>query len=175
MNATPASTAPAYGWTTPRTRPGFVEALRALVRTDADVGPLVLRVALGLVMFPHGAQKVLGWFGGYGFSGTMGYLTGVIGLPYAVALLVLAAEFLGAIALIAGFAGRLAAFGIGAVMTGAVLTVHLPYGFFMNWSGQQGGEGFEYHLLVLAMVAVLVVRGSGMLSLDRWLGRRRAA
>lgn len=175
MNTSSSPTASPFGWTTTPSGLTLAGVLRTLVRTDADLAPLLLRVVLGLVMFPHGAQKVLGWFGGYGFSGTMGYLTGTIGLPFAIALLVLAAEFLGAIALVAGLAGRVAALGIGAVMTGAVLTVHLPFGFFMNWSGQQGGEGFEYHLLVLAMVAVLVVKGSGALSLDRWLARRAVA
>lgn len=151
------------------------DALAALVRTDGDVTPLLVRVTLGLVMLPHGAQKLLGWFGGHGFEGTMGFLTGSAGLPWLVALLVIVAEFFGSIALVTGFLGRAAAFGIGAVMTGAILTVHLPNGFFMNWTGQQAGEGFEYHLLVLGMVAALLVKGSGALSIDRWLTRRSAS
>jgi len=137
------------------------------VRTDADVVPFFLRLTLGLVMFPHGAQKLLGWFGGYGFEGTMGYLTGPIGLPLGLALLVVVAEFFGAIALVMGFFGRVAALGVGAVMTGAIFTVHRPHGFFMNWGGQQAGEGFEYHLLVLGIVVTLLLRGSGAVSLDR--------
>ena len=160
-------------WT--RTRPyRLPRLLQAIVRTDAEIEPLLLRLTLGLVMFPHGAQKALGWFGGYGFSGTMGFLTGAAGLPYAVAVLVIAAEFLGSVGLITGLLGRVAALGIGAVMTGAVLTVHLSNGFFMNWTGRQAGEGFEYHLLVLGIVAVLAIQGSGALSLDRWLTRKRA-
>ena len=151
---------------------GWRRVLQALVRTEADIAPLLLRVTLGLVMFPHGAQKLLGWFGGYGFSGTMGFLTGTAGLPYALALLVIFAEFFGAIGLVTGLLGRVAALGVGAVMIGAVLTVHLPNGFFMNWTGQQSGEGFEYHLLVLGIVLTLLIRGSGALSLDRWLTRR---
>jgi len=147
-------------------------AFAALVRTDGDVAPLLLRVTLGAVMFPHGAQKLLGWFGGYGFEGTMGFLTGSAGLPWIVALLVIVAESFGSLALVTGFLGRAAAFGVGAVMTGAILTVHLPNGFFMNWSGQQAGEGFEFHLLVLGMVAALLVKGSGALSIDRWIARR---
>jgi len=148
---------------------------RSLVRTDDDVAPLVLRLTLGLVMFPHGAQKMLGWFGGYGFEGTMGYLTGAAGLPWIVALTVVAAEFFGSIGLVTGLFGRVAALGVGAVMTGAILTVHLQNGFFMNWSGQQAGEGFEFHLLAIGISIALLVKGSGGLSLDRWLTRRGQA
>lgn len=143
--------------------------LAPVVRTDADRGALVARVALGAVMLPHGAQKLLGWFGGYGFSGTMGFLTGDAGLPWIVALTVILAESLGSIALLLGLLGRVGALGISAVMIGAVATVHLPNGFFMNWFGNQKGEGFEYHLLALGLAAVVLVRGSGALSVDRIL------
>jgi putative oxidoreductase len=171
-----ATTHTAFTWAPESTvSRGFSRALYALVRTDADLVPLVLRWTLAIVMFPHGAQKLLGWFGGYGFTGTMGYLTGHAGLPYLVALLVVVAEFLGPIALAAGLFGRVATLGIGAVMTGAILTVHLPNGFFMNWTGQQAGEGYEYHLLVLGIVLALLIKGSGALSLDRWLTRRGEA
>jgi putative oxidoreductase len=146
--------------------------LARLLRTDAAVGPFVLRVVLGLVLLPHGAQKLFGWFGGHGFEGTMGFLTGAIGLPYLVALLVVAIESLGALALVVGFASRAAAAGVVAVMTGAVLSVHLPHGFFMNWSATQGGEGFEYHLLAIGMALAIAVAGGGALSLDRALARR---
>lgn len=174
MSHATSSTAPAYG-SAPALRRALPRFLRALVRTDADVAPLVLRLTLGLVMFPHGAQKLLGWFGGYGFAGTMEYFTGTAGLPWIVALLVVVAESFGALALVGGLLGRVAALGVGAVMTGAILTVHLPNGFFMNWTGQQAGEGFEYHLLALGIVAVLVVKGSGALSLDRLLTRQSEA
>ena len=171
-----ATTHPVPTWApVPSVSRGLPRALHALVRTDADVAPLVLRLTLGLVMFPHGAQKLLGWFGGYGFAGTMGYLTGAAGLPYVVALLVVVAEFFGAIALVSGLLGRVAALGIGAVMTGAILTVHFANGFFMNWTGGQAGEGYEYHLLVLGMVLALLVKGSGALSLDRLLTRHSEA
>ncbi|MGH7338267.1 MAG: DoxX family protein, partial [Myxococcota bacterium] len=119
------------------------------------------------VMLPHGAQKLLGWFGGYGFEGTMGYFTGTVGLPAAVALLVILAESLGALALIVGFAGRFMALGIAAVMTGAIVTAHAANGFFMNWTGAQAGEGFEFHLLAIALALVVALRGSGALSIDR--------
>lgn len=142
-----------------------------LVKTNDSITLTVLRLALGVVIFAHGAQKALGWFGGYGISGTMGFLTGTMGLPAAIAALVIAAEFLGSLGLIFGALTRVAALGVGAVMIGAVLTVHLKVGFFMNWGGQQAGEGYEFHILVLAIVAVLVALGGGPLSVDRALAR----
>lgn len=148
---------------------------RALVGTEGGSAMTVLRLTLAAVMFPHGAQKLLGWFGGYGFEGTMGFLTGGVGLPAALAALVILIEFFAPIALAVGFLSRAAALGIAAVMAGAIVTTHLPVGFFMNWSGAQGGEGFEFHLLVLGMAAALMIRGSGALSVDRWLSRSRAA
>lgn len=141
--------------------------LNKLLRTENDYGTLVARLALGIVMFPHGAQKVLGWFGGYGFTGTMTFFTGTVGLPYPVALLVVLGEFLGSIGLIVGAVTRIAALGIGSVMAGAILLVHFPNGFFMNWSGTQGGEGFEYHILAIGLALLLILRGGGALSLDR--------
>ena len=133
------------------------------VNSSYDWSALGLRLALGLVMLPHGAQKLLGWFGGYGFQGTMGFLTGM-GLPYPVALLVILAEFFGALGLVFGLFGRLSAFGIAAVMIGAVLTSHIGNGFFMNWSGQQPGEGFEFHLLALGLALPVIAFGSGRFS-----------
>lgn len=152
----------------PVVRKGF---LATLVRTDDAVAPLIARLVLGLVMLPHGAQKAFGWFGGYGFEGTMGFLTGQVGLPWIVAFLVIAIELVGSVALIVGALGRLAALGVVAVMVGAVTTSHLPNGFFMNWSGQQAGEGFEYHLLALALAAIVLVAGSGRASADRAISR----
>jgi putative oxidoreductase len=146
--------------------------LRRLLATDADLGPAIARVALGLVMFPHGAQKVLGWFGGYGLAGTYGFMTTKLGIPGLFALLAIAAEFLGALALIAGVGSRIAAFGIAMVMIVAALMVHVSNGFFMNWTGAQGGEGFEYHLLALALAAIVLVRGGGKGAIDRVLASR---
>jgi len=145
--------------------------VRRFVATDGDWAPAIARVALGLVMLPHGAQKVFGWFGGYGFSATMGFFTGTLGIPAPLAVLAILAESVGALALVLGFAGRLMAVGIAAVMVGAVLMVHLPHGFFMNWSGTAAGEGFEYHLLALALAAIVMMRGSGRYSVDRKLAR----
>jgi len=147
--------------------------IKRMLHTDSDYAALVMRLALGIVMFPHGAQKVLGWFGGYGFMGTMGFFTDTVGLPWIFALLVILAEFLGSIGLIVGAVTRLAAFGIGSVMAGAILLVHLPNGFFMNWAGTQAGEGFEYHLLALGLAVALMIRGGGALSIDRLIGRTK--
>ncbi len=140
--------------------------LRKLMETDNDVGMLIVRVFLGLVMFPHGAQKLLGWFGGGGFGPTLQGMTSM-GLPAAIVLLVMIAEFFGSLGLITGFLGRVSAFGIFCVMVGAILTVHLHNGFFMNWMGNQKGEGFEYHLLAIGMAVAVMVKGSGRLSIDR--------
>ena len=130
------------------------------------------RIVLGLVMFPHGAQKLLGWFGGYGFSGTMGFFTDVMHIPAPLAFLIVVGELLGAIGLVLGAGTRLAAAGIAAIMLGAIFTSHVSVGFFMNWFGAQKGEGFEYHLLALALALPLVIRGGGWLSLDGALAER---
>jgi putative oxidoreductase len=146
--------------------------LRALLATTASAAPLILRVTLAVVMFPHGAQKLLGWFGGHGFAATMSSFTEGMGLPWIVALAVILIESLGSIALLLGFATRVMAAGIGAVMIGAIVTVHAQHGFFMNWSGAQQGHGFEYHLLVLGIVGALLITGGGRASLDAPLARR---
>jgi putative oxidoreductase len=140
--------------------------LKKLMQTDDDVGRLIVRLALGIVMFPHGAQKLLGWFGGGGFAGTMQGMTSM-GLPAVIVFLVILFEFFGSLSLISGFLGRVGAFGILCVMLGAVFTVHLPNGFFMNWMGNQKGEGFEYHLLAIGMALAIIVKGSGAFSIDR--------
>ena len=146
-----------------------MSALRVLLRTPADPVALLLRLFLGVVMFPHGAQKVLGWWGGHGLTGTMSYFTGALGIPAAFAALAIAAEFLGSLGLIVGLGTRVAALGIGGTMVVAALIAHARNGFFMNWSGAQSGEGFEYHVLVVALTAALVLRGGGLFSLDRVL------
>ena len=148
--------------------------LHFLLKTEDSAAPLLARLTLGLVMFPHGAQKALGWFGGYGFTGTMGFFTGTMHIPAFFAFLAIAAEFAGSLALLAGLGSRVAAFGIAAVMAVAVLTVHASNGFFMNWSGAQKGEGFEYHLLVLGLALIVLVYGAGKASLDRLLACRVA-
>jgi putative oxidoreductase len=144
--------------------------LKKLMATSNDVALTTLRVVLGVVFFAHGAQKMLGWFGGYGFHGTMGFFEHM-GMPAPVALLVIATEFFGGLGLIVGLLTRIAALGIGCEMIGAIFMVHLPNGFFMNWTGNQKGEGFEYHLLAIAIAAALLLRGAGAFSLDRSLAK----
>jgi putative oxidoreductase len=139
--------------------------LARLFSTTNDRTLAVLRLVLGIVFFAHGAQKALGWFGGPGFSGTMQMFT-QSGIPPFLAVLAIAAEFLGGLGLIVGFLGRIAALGIMVNMAVAILTVHLPHGFFMNWTGNQTGEGFEYHLLALALGFAILIKGSGAFSVD---------
>jgi putative oxidoreductase len=143
--------------------------IRRLFATDDSAATAFLRLVLGIVFFAHGAQKVLGWFGGPGFSGSMGFFTGTMHIPAPFAFLAIAAEFLGGLGLVLGFLTRIAAFGIGVTMVVAIATVNRSVGFFMNWYGTQRGEGYEYHLLVLAMTTFLMIRGAGALSVDRAL------
>jgi len=144
--------------------------LKRLMATTGDVSLTVLRLVLGVVFFAHGAQKMLGWFGGFGFHGTMGFFEHM-GMPAPVALLVICTEFFGGLGLIAGLLTRIAALGIGVEMIVAIFMVHLQNGFFMNWAGKQKGEGFEYHLLAIAVAATLLLRGAGAFSADRALSK----
>ena len=140
-------------------------------------GPL-LRLALGGVMWAHGAQKLLGWFGGYGFSGTMKFFTDAVHLPWLLGLLVIVIEFFGALNVLVGLASRLWAALLAVLTLGIVSTSHLQNGFFMNWFGNQKGEGYEYFLLVLGLAGALLVNGSGRFSVDGLLQgpvQRRAA
>lgn len=146
--------------------------LQRLIHTTADPGPLVARLALGLVVLPHGLQKVPGLFGGLGFTATQAYFAG-LGIPAGLGVLAILAETAGATALVIGLGGRIAAAGVAAVLGTAAVLVHRPYGFFMNWYGTQAGEGFEYHLLGLGLAAVVLVAGSGALSIDRALANRQ--
>jgi putative oxidoreductase len=146
--------------------------MKRFLSTDDSWAGLVVRLTVGLVIFPHGAQKLFGWFGGQGLSSTLGFFSGQLGIPTPIALLVIIAESLGALALVAGFLTRASALGLATVMLGAIFMAHLPNGFFMNWFGNQRGEGFEYHLLVIGMTLALAVVGAGRFSLDGWLARR---
>ena len=133
--------------------------------TSSSIAPTFLRVFLGLVLFPHGAQKMLGWFGGYGFDGTMNFFTQSVGLPWVVGFLVIMVEFFGSLCLVFGFATRLWSLAFIGNMIGIILTSHTDY-FFMNWDGSQKGEGFEYHLLVIGMALSLLITGAGRFSID---------
>jgi putative oxidoreductase len=132
----------------------------------------ILRITLGVVMLPHGLQKTAGWFGGYGYTGTMGFFTS-IGIPAFLGFLAIAAETAGAAALIAGITTRIAAFGVGVTLLVAS-TMHQANGFFMNWSGQQKGEGIEFHLLGIAIAVALMIGGAGRFSLDRAITKNAA-
>ena len=143
---------------------------KAVFQTDLSIVPTILRIVLGVVIFPHGAQKLLGWFGGYGYAGTMQFFTQNMKIPAVFALLAIVAEFFGALGLILGVGTRIAALGIGAVMIVAVFTSHVGHGFFMNWAGSQKGEGFEFHILAAGIALVLLFAGGGRFSIDRLIG-----
>ena len=141
-----------------------------LLQTEQSDALLVLRVALAIVILPQGAQKLLGWFGGPGVDGTM-QMFAALGVPAGIAVLVIVSDFFGSLALAIGLVGRFAAFGTTMVMLGAMVLVHGQHGFFLNWNGDQAGEGIQFHLLVLAVAVVLMGRGSGAWSVDRLLLR----
>jgi putative oxidoreductase len=144
---------------------------KKLTATTDDPVLTILRLVLGIVFFFHGAQKMLGWFGGYGFSGTMNFFTHNMGIPAVFAFLAIAAEFFGSLGLILGLLARVAASGIIANMVVAIAMVHRSNGIFMNWTGQQKGEGYEFHLLAIAMALAVLIRGAGEFSIDRMIGK----
>ena len=146
--------------------------MKKLFATTDGFTLTVLRLVTGVVFFAHGAQKMLGWFGGYGFTGTMGFFTHNMGIPAPLAFLAICAEFFGGLGLILGLLSRVAAFGIICNMLVAIMTVHHVNGFFMNWTGQQRGEGFEYHLLAIAIGLAILVRGAGAWSIDRLISAK---
>ena len=137
--------------------------------TSESKASVILRIILGSVLFAHGARNMIGWFGGNGFSSTMQYFTETVGLNYIVGFLVIFLQFFGAIFILIGFTTRVIALGILGMFIGMIVTVHLPYGFFMNWFGNSAGEGFEYHILVIGICSALLVLGGGAWSLDRKL------
>jgi len=148
-----------------------METLYRLLRTDPHwMGPS-LRLILGIVMLAHGSQKLLGWFGGGGFTNTMHGLTTGLGLPAVIAFLVIVCEFFGGLGVLLGLLTRFCAASFGVVMLGAAVLVHAPNGFFMNWFGNQAGEGYEYHLLAIAVCVALALAGAGRWSLDALLAR----
>jgi putative oxidoreductase len=149
--------------------------MKFLLKTTNSFAPTLARLTLGIVFFPHGAQKVLGWFGGYGFSGTFNAFTQQMHIPAVFAVLAIAAEFLGSLGLITGFLSRIAALGIGAEMAVAAIMIHWPNGFFMNWYGNQKGEGFEYHLLAIGLALIVLIYGAGNCSGDKMITGKAAA
>ena len=145
--------------------------MKYFFQTNDNFSYWVPRVILGCVMFPHGAQKLFGWFGGFGFTNSMNYFTQTTGLPWIIAFLIIMGESLGSLGLIVGFFTRLSALGFICIMLGAITTVHIPNGFFMNWVGKNAGEGFEYHLLVIGMSIPLLISGGGKYSVDRLINK----
>jgi putative oxidoreductase len=146
--------------------------LKKIIGTDDSVSLFVLRLMLALVFFPHGAQKVFGWFGGSGFSATMGFFVEKAGVPTVLAFLAIMAESAGVLALFAGLFTRVAAVGIAVNMIICAAGNHVKNGFFMNWMGKQPGEGFEYHILAVAISLALIISGGGRWSLDRMISKR---
>lgn len=148
------------------------QRLFATSYTGTDVVLLILRLALAIVMFPHGVQKMLGGFGGPGFAGTIGFFASMH-VPAFLAVIVILLEFFGPFLLVIGLLTRLVALGLAIEMLVAVLLVHLPNGFFMNWTGQQHGEGFEYHIYAIAVAIALIIAGAGRFSVDNAIATRR--
>lgn len=150
----------------------LLRATAAPAPAALDFSSLIVRLALAVVIFPHGAQKLLGWYGGYGFAGTMGFFTATMGIPWILALGVILVEFFGSLLLAVGLLVRPAALALGVVMSVAMITVHAQHGFFMNWFGAQKGEGIEYFLLYIGGALALVISGAGRWGLDRFLVRK---
>ncbi|GAB3710476.1 DoxX family protein [Spirosoma flavus] len=146
------------------------------VTNPANVTPLIARLALAVVVFPHGAQKLLGWFGGGGFEGTMSFLTGSVGLPWILGLLVILIEFFGPLMLILGVGTRIAALGILGNFIGIVVSSHLHSGFFMNWGAEANKEeGLEYFILLFGLTLILLIAGGGKASVDAEIGKNSKA
>lgn len=144
-----------------------------LLRTEGDLSSLFLRLSLSVVLFPHGAQKVLGWFGGQGLEQTLQHFQNEFAIPLTFGMLAIATEFLGAIGLFLGLLTRITAFAVAVEMAVAIYLAHRGFGFFMNWMGQKNGEGFEYHILVIGICLALVLRGGGIWSIDRAITGRK--
>ena len=140
---------------------------KIIATNSSNSASLIARLALGLTIFPHGAQKLLGWFGGYGFTGTMGFFTTQVHLPYIVGFLFILIEFFGSLFLIFGFLTRLSAIGLMGIYVGAIITVHAANGFFMNWNSAPGkGEGWEYFIMLFGLALIALIWGGGRASID---------
>ncbi|MCZ8341867.1 MAG: DoxX family protein [Leptospira sp.] len=137
-----------------------------LFSTSGDIIPLILRITAFVVIFPHGAQKLFGWFGGYGFKGTYGFFTGQMKFPGILAVLIILGESVGSVLILVGFLTKFAALSIGIIMLGAAVLAHRQNGFFINWNGNQKGEGYEFHILAMGLFLALVVGGAGEFSVD---------
>ncbi|WP_027391835.1 DoxX family protein [Aquimarina latercula] len=147
--------------------------IKKLLKTHPNIGFSIARLTLGLVIFPHGAQKLLGFFGGYGYSATMEALTTQMGLPSIVAVSVIMIEFFGAISLIIGIFSRFWAISLAGMFLGIIFTAQLEHGFFMNWFGNQAGEGYEYSLLIIGLALTIIIHGSGKYSIDHLISKKQ--
>lgn len=150
----------------------FMKQLSLFFKTNANLPGLIVRITLAVVMLPHGCQLLFGWFGGIGFEGSMNYFTQVEGLPWIVGFLVIAIQFIGALSILLGFMGRFFAFAMVLLFIGMVVTSHWQHGFFMNWMGNQQGEGFEFHVLAIGLSVALLINGSGAYSIDLRLTKK---
>ena len=140
--------------------------INKLIATENRIDLTILRVVLGIVLLAHGLQKAFGWFGGFGWSNTIHYLTNTVGVPALLGGFIILIETIGALLLIVGFAGRINAALMGIVIIGAFFQDHLPNGFYMNWFSNHKGEGFEFDILFVVIALVLSLKGSGALSID---------
>lgn len=150
-----------------------MKAIKQFLATDQQSWSLlIVRLALGAALLPHGMQKALGLFGGYGFSGTVGFFESM-GMPVIIGALVILAEFAGSIGVLLGLGTRFMAFSILLTMSGAmILGGHIQNGFFMNWFGNQKGEGIEYFILMLGIALAVTIGGSGKLSFDNLISKK---
>ena len=146
--------------------------LNTIITTDSVIGFSIARLTLGLVLFPHGAQKLLGLFGGYGYSSTMDFFTTQMGLPGIIAFSIIMIESIGSISLVLGFFSRVWALSLIGMFIGIIITTQLEHGFFMNWFGNQAGEGYEYSLLIIGLSLTVLVHGSGKLSIDKLISKK---
>lgn len=143
-----------------------MKQMKWFLTTENHITGLIIRLTLAVIILPHGLQLLLGWFGGNGFTSSMNFFTSTVGLPWIIAFLVIALQSAGAILILAGLAARVVALAMMILFTGMILTAHLEHGFFMNWSGTQKGEGFEFHLLVISLAFLLALNGAGKYSID---------
>ena len=145
--------------------------MKWIFQSGDHVHGFIARLTLAVVILPHGLQLLLGWFGGYGFAASMTYFTSTVGLPWLVGLLVILLQSIGALLLLAGLATKPLALATIFLFAGMIFTSHLEFGFFMNWSGTQKGEGFEFHLLVIGLALLLLTEGAGKYSFDVLLAK----
>lgn len=147
------------------------KTVEALLSTNPIIGNSIARITLGMVIFPHGAQKLLGLFGGHGYSATIDFFTTQMGLPSLVAFAVIMIEFFGSLGLILGFLSRFWALSLSGMFLGIIFTTQIEHGFFMNWFGNQAGEGYEYSLLVIGLSLSILLNGSGKWSIDNLISK----